>query len=141
VLVRVKAASICGTDLHIYGWDHWSAKRVKPPVTIGHEFCGMVEREGKEVTQVKAGDFVSAEMHVSCGHRHQCRMGQTHICQKVRVLGIDQDGAFAEFVLIPASNIWKLLKTLLGEAVLFPMHAVRWGTRLAQIRLASRVGL
>jgi threonine 3-dehydrogenase len=108
VLVRVKAASICGTDLHIYCWDRWSAKRVKPPVTLGHEFCGVVERVGKEVSEVTAGDFVSAEMHVSCGHCHQCRMGEAHICQKVRVLGIDEDGAFAEFVLVPASNIWKL---------------------------------
>jgi threonine 3-dehydrogenase len=108
VLVRVKAASICGTDLHIYGWDRWSQGRIKPPVTLGHEFCGVVERVGEEVTAVKAGDFVSAEMHVNCGHCHQCRVGQAHICQNLRIIGIDQDGAFAEFVKIPASNIWKL---------------------------------
>ena len=108
VLVRVKTASICGTDLHIYGWDRWSQGRIKPPVTLGHEFCGVVERTGEEVTAAKAGDFVSAEMHVSCGHCHQCRLGQAHICQNVRIIGIDQDGAFAEFVKIPASNIWKL---------------------------------
>jgi threonine 3-dehydrogenase len=108
VLVRVKAASICGTDLHIYGWDRWSQGRIKPPVTLGHEFCGVVERVGEEVTVVKPGDFVSAEMHVNCGHCHQCRLGQAHICQNLRIIGIDQDGAFAEFVKIPASNIWKL---------------------------------
>jgi threonine 3-dehydrogenase len=108
VLVRVKAASICGTDLHIYGWDRWSQGRIKPPVTLGHEFCGVVERVGEEVTAVKPGDFVSAEMHVNCGHCHQCRVGQAHICQNLRIIGIDQDGAFAEFVKIPASNIWKL---------------------------------
>jgi len=108
VLVRVKAASICGTDLHIYGWDRWSQGRIKPPVTLGHEFCGVVERVGEEVTAVKTGDFVSAEMHVNCGHCHQCRLGEAHICQSVRVIGIDQDGAFAEFVKIPATNIWKL---------------------------------
>ncbi len=108
VLVRVSAASICGTDLHIYGWDRWSQGRIKPPVTLGHEFCGVVERAGEEVTAVKQGDFVSAEMHVNCGHCHQCRLGEAHICQNLKIIGIDQDGAFAEFVKIPASNIWKL---------------------------------
>ena len=108
VLVRVRTASICGTDLHIYGWDRWSQGRIKPPVTLGHEFCGVVERVGEEVAAVKAGDFVSAEMHVNCGHCHQCRLGEGHICQNLRIIGIDQDGAFAEFVKIPASNIWKL---------------------------------
>src|SRR6201988_4619326 len=108
VLVRVKATSICGTDLHIYGWDRWSQGRIKPPVTLGHEFCGVIERTGDEVTAVKAGDFVSAEMHVSCGHCHQCRLGQAHICQNLRIIGIDQDGAFAEFVKIPASNFGRL---------------------------------
>jgi threonine 3-dehydrogenase len=108
VLVRVKTASICGTDLHIYGWDRWSQGRIKPPVTLGHEFCGVVERAGDEVRAVKAGDFVSAEMHVNCGHCHQCRLGEAHICQNLRIIGIDQDGAFAEFVKIPASNIIKL---------------------------------
>src|SRR6202048_3516867 len=108
VLVRVRTASICGTDLHIYGWDRWSQGRIKPPVTLGHEFCGVVERAGDEVAAVKTGDFVSAEMHVNCGHCHQCRVGEAHICQNLRIIGIDQDGAFAEFVKIPASNIWKL---------------------------------
>ncbi|OLC91319.1 MAG: L-threonine 3-dehydrogenase [Acidobacteria bacterium 13_1_40CM_4_58_4] len=107
-LVRVKTASICGTDLHIYGWDRWSQGRIKPPLTLGHEFCGVVERVGDEVKAVKPGDFVSAEMHVNCGHCHQCRLGQGHICQNLRIIGIDQDGAFAEFVRIPAANIWKL---------------------------------
>jgi threonine 3-dehydrogenase len=108
VLVRVRAASICGTDLHIYGWDRWSQGRIKPPVTLGHEFCGVVEKIGDEVEAVKAGDFVSAEMHVNCGHCHQCRVGEAHICPNVKIIGIDQDGAFAEFVKIPAANIIKL---------------------------------
>ncbi len=107
-LVRVNAASICGTDLHIYGWDRWSQGRIKPPLTLGHEFCGIVERVGDEVRAVKPGDFVSAEMHLNCGHCRQCRLGQAHICQNLRIIGIDQDGAFAEFVKIPASNIWRL---------------------------------
>src|ERR1700751_2096387 len=108
VLVRVKTASICGTDLHIYGWDRWSQGRIKPPVTLGHEFCGVLEKVGSEVAAVTHGDFVSAEMHVNCGHCHQCRVGEAHICQNLKIIGIDQDGAFAEFVKIPAANIIKL---------------------------------
>src|SRR3979409_1882805 len=108
VLVRVKTASICGTDLHIAGRALWSRGRITPPLTLGHEFCGIVERVGEDVRAVKPGDFVSAEMHVNCGHCHQCRLGQAHICRNLRIIGIDQDGAFAEFVKIPASNIWKL---------------------------------
>lgn len=108
VLVRVRAASICGTDVHIYDWDAWSASRIKPPLTFGHEFCGTVEKVGEEVTSVADGDFVSAEMHVNCGHCHQCHIGQPHICQSLKIIGIDVDGCFAEFVRIPARNIWKI---------------------------------
>jgi len=108
VLVRVRYASICGTDLHIYGWDRWSASRIHPPLTFGHEFCGVVEKVGEEVTSVKPGDFVSAEMHVNCGHCRPCRMGQPHVCASVKILGIDADGCFAEFVRIPVRNIWKV---------------------------------
>src|SRR2546426_6151866 len=79
VLVRVKTASICGTDLHIYGWDRWSQGRIKPPVTLGHEFCGTVERVGDEVRAVVAGGFFRAEKHVKCGHFHHCRLGGADI--------------------------------------------------------------
>jgi threonine 3-dehydrogenase len=108
VLVRVKMASICGTDLHIYEWDRWAQHRIHPPLIPGHEFCGHVVAVGNEVTSVKEGDFVSAEMHVACGKCLQCRIGEAHICQNVKILGVDADGAFAEFVRIPESNIWKL---------------------------------
>ena len=146
VLVRVKAASICGTDLHIYGWDRWSQGRIKPPVTLGHEFCGIVERVGEEVTAVKPGDFVSAEMHVNCGHCRQCRLGQAHICQNLRIIGIDQDGAFAEFVKIPASNIWKLDPAIPERygAILDPLgnavHAVLAGPIAGQTVLVTGCG-
>jgi threonine 3-dehydrogenase len=108
VLVRVRAASVCGTDLHIYRWDRWAQRRLHPPVVFGHEFCGVVESLGHEVTTCSKGDFVSAEMHVACGRCFQCRTGQSHICQKVRIIGIDTDGCFAEYVRIPESNIWKI---------------------------------
>jgi len=108
VLVRVKVASICGTDLHIYNWDRWAQNRIKPPLIPGHEFCGEVVAFGNEVTSVKEGDFVSAEMHVACGKCLQCRTGEAHICQNVKIIGVDANGAFAEYVVIPESNIWKL---------------------------------
>jgi threonine 3-dehydrogenase len=108
VLVKVKVASICGTDLHIYNWDQWAQNRIKPPLIPGHEFCGHVVAVGKNVTTVKEGDFVSAEMHVACGKCYQCRTGEGHICRNVKIIGIDDNGAFAEFVKIPESNIWKI---------------------------------
>ena len=146
VLVRVRTASICGTDLHIYGWDRWSQGRIKPPVTLGHEFCGVVERVGEEVTAVKPGDFVSAEMHLNCGHCHQCRLGEAHICQNLRIIGIDQDGAFAEFVRIPASNIWKLDPAIPEHygAILDPLgnavHTVLAGAIAGQTVLVTGCG-
>src|SRR5271167_3241006 len=108
VLVKVKMASICGTDLHIYNWDHWAQNRIHPPLIPGHEFCGEVAAFGEEVTSVKEGDFVSAEMHVACGKCLLCRTGEAHICQNVKIIGVDADGAFAEYVVIPESNVWKL---------------------------------
>src|ERR1700688_2114972 len=108
VLVKVKVASICGPDLHIYNWDRWAQNRIHPPLIPGHEFCGEVAAFGNEVTSVKEGDFVSAEMHVACGKCLQCRTGEAHICQNVKIIGVDADGAFAEYVVIPESNIWKL---------------------------------
>jgi threonine 3-dehydrogenase len=146
VLVRVKASSICGTDLHIYGWDRWSQGRIKPPVTLGHEFCGVVERVGEEVSAVKAGDFVSAEMHLNCGHCQQCRLSQAHICQNLRIVGIDLDGAFAEFVKIPATNIWKLDPAIPEHygAILDPLgnavHTVLAGAIAGQTVLVTGCG-
>jgi threonine 3-dehydrogenase len=146
VLVRVKASSICGTDLHIYGWDRWSQGRIKPPVTLGHEFCGVVEKTGDEVTAIKPGNFVSAEMHLNCGHCHQCRLGQAHICQNLKIIGIDLDGAFAEFVKIPATNIWKLDPAIPEHygAILDPLgnavHTVLAGTIAGQTALVTGCG-
>jgi threonine 3-dehydrogenase len=108
VLVKVDVASVCGTDLHIYNWDPWAQHRIHPPLIPGHEFCGHVAAVGDEVTTVQEGDFVSAEMHVACGKCLQCRTGEAHICQNVKIIGVDANGAFAEYVCIPESNIWKL---------------------------------
>jgi threonine 3-dehydrogenase len=108
VLVKVTSASVCGTDLHIYNWDAWAQGRIQPPLIPGHEFCGTVAKVGDRVTTVRPGDFVSAEMHVACGKCLQCRTGQAHVCQNVKIIGVDANGAFAGYVVIPESNIWKL---------------------------------
>jgi threonine 3-dehydrogenase len=108
VLVRVETTSVCGTDLHIYRWDPWAKGRIHPPLIPGHEFSGAVAGVGPGVTAVREGDPVSAEMHVACGKCMQCRTGLAHVCQHVRILGVDADGAFASYAIIPESNIWKL---------------------------------
>ncbi len=107
VLIQVEAASVCGTDLHIYRWDEWSQHRIKPPLTLGHEFAGTVVELGEAVENVRVGDFVSAESHITCGMCFQCRTGQAHMCPHTKILGVDRDGAFAEFVSVPSSVIWR----------------------------------
>ncbi len=108
VLVRVHAGGICGTDLHIAEWDAWAASRVHPPRIIGHEFCGTVVETAPDVREVAVGDFVAGESHVSCGHCRLCRCGEAHICERLEIIGVDRDGAFAEYVVLPARNAWKM---------------------------------
>jgi threonine 3-dehydrogenase len=107
VLVEVETASICGTDLHIYGWDEWSQGRIVPPLTLGHEFAGTVVEAGELVRNVAVGDYVSAESHITCGVCFQCRTGHAHMCERTRILGVDRDGAFARYVTVPGSVIWR----------------------------------
>ncbi len=107
VLVRVEAASICGTDLHIYNWDGWSQQRIRPPLTLGHEFAGTVVEAGPLVRNAQVGDYVSAESHVTCGVCFNCRTGRAHMCEQTRILGVDRDGAFAEYVAVPDSVLWQ----------------------------------
>lgn len=101
VLVKVKAASICGTDIHIYNWDPWAAGRIKPPMIFGHEFAGEVVEIGSQVEHIAVGDRISAETHIPCGGCSQCRTGQMHLCQNVEILGVDRDGCFAEYIAVP----------------------------------------
>ncbi|WP_423927484.1 L-threonine 3-dehydrogenase [Candidatus Palauibacter sp.] len=105
VLIRVRRAGICGTDLHIHQWDRWSQNRVNPPLILGHEFMGEVVETGRLVENIEVGDRVSAEGHLVCGHCEFCGTGQAHVCRDTRIIGIDRDGAFAEYVSIPAANI------------------------------------
>jgi threonine 3-dehydrogenase len=110
VLLRVRATSICGSDRHIYHWDPPIRRTVHPPRIYGHEFCGEVAEVGKEAgrTDLRSGDAVSAEMHVTCGTCYLCRTGQGHVCAQTRILGFHADGCFAEYVKVPAGNVIKL---------------------------------
>ena len=109
VLIRVQATSICGTDVHIYNWDPWSQGRIKPPIIVGHEFAGEIVERGSAVRddEPQVGDFVSAESHIVCGVCQQCRLGNAHVCQNTRIIGVDVDGCYAEYVAIPVDNAWK----------------------------------
>lgn len=105
VLIKVRSSSICGTDMHIYKWDDWAERTVVTPNIVGHEFAGIVEAVGAEVTHVRPGDYVSAEGHVACGVCRSCRSGNAHVCPRTRSFGITIPGCFAEYAVVPASNI------------------------------------
>lgn len=122
VLIAVRHAGVCGTDLHIAEWDAWAQGRIKPPIVVGHEFAGEIQGIGDGVTELKAGQLVTAEGHIVCGHCLQCRTGNSHICKNTRIIGVDRDGAFAEFIVMPATNVLALdgIPTEVG-AVMDPM--------------------
>ena len=107
VLVKVKATSICGSDVHIYNWDPWAQSRVKSfPRIMGHEFSGEVVQVGRNVKKVRVGDLISAETHIPCGHCIQCLTGQMHICGNLKILSLDTNGCFADYAVIPEIVCW-----------------------------------
>ncbi len=106
ILMQVKAASMCGTDLHIWNWDPWAQSRIQVPMVFGHECCGIVTEVGHNVANVKPGDFVSLETHITCQHCLQCRLGQGHVCANVEILGVDRQGVYAEYVSVPSHVAW-----------------------------------
>jgi threonine 3-dehydrogenase len=108
VLIRVRRAGVCGTDVHIYEWDDWAKGRCKPPFVVGHEFAGDVVQVGKLVTDVREGDRVTAEGHIVDGRCLLCRTGNAHVCPYTRIIGVDRDGCFAEYIAMPATNVWHL---------------------------------
>ena len=108
VLIRVEKAGLCGTDRHIYAWDSWAQRRIKPPLVVGHEFMGTVAAVGAAVRSIRVGERVSAEGHIADLTCLLCRTGQAHICERVEIVGVDRDGAFAEYVAVPEYNVWRL---------------------------------
>lgn len=108
LLIRIKTTSVCGTDLHIYEWDDWAKKTIPVPITIGHEFVGVVEKVGADVKGFQIGDRVSGEGHITCGHCRNCRAGKRHLCRNTLGIGIHRDGCFAEYLSLPADNAFRV---------------------------------
>jgi len=106
VLIKIQKTAICGTDIHIFDWNAWAQKTIKPPLVIGHEFVGTVEKIGDNVHDVALGELVSGEGHVVCGICRNCLAGRRHLCRDPKGVGVNRDGAFAEYLSIPVSNVW-----------------------------------
>ncbi len=107
VLIRVHKTAICGTDLHIYNWDEWARRTIPIPMHIGHEFVGRIYETGEDASEFKAGELVSGEGHIVCGHCRNCRAGQRHLCINTVGVGVNRPGAFAEYLALPMSNVWR----------------------------------
>jgi threonine 3-dehydrogenase len=112
VLIKISKTSICGTDVHIHNWDQWAQKTIKPPMTIGHEFVGTVEKIGSNVHDFEIGDLVSGEGHVVCGRCRNCLAGRRHLCKDPKGIGVNRDGAFAEYLSVPVTNVWYCDKSI-----------------------------
>lgn len=108
VLIQIDRTGICGTDLHIYNWDSWAQKTIPVPLVVGHEFVGRIVELGSDVDYLKIGDLVSGEGHLICGRCRNCLAGRRHYCKDTRGVGVNSPGAFAEFMVLPAANVWKL---------------------------------
>jgi threonine 3-dehydrogenase len=108
VLIKIKKTAICGTDVHIYNWDEWSQKTIPVPMHVGHEFVGEIAKLGREVTGLKVGERVSGEGHIVCGHCRNCRAGARHLCINTKGIGVNIPGAFAEYLVMPAVNVFPI---------------------------------
>ena len=123
VLIKVNRTAICGTDIHIYQWNDWAKTTIPVPIAIGHEFCGEIVECGSEVKGFNVGDRVSAEGHITCGVCRNCRAGRRHLCMNTAGVGVSRQGAFAEFVSVPAFNAFKLPDSITDDlaAILDPL--------------------
>ena len=119
VMIKITHTAICGTDLHIYKWDDWAKKTIKTPLVIGHEFCGVICETGAGVKNLKVGDRVSGEGHLTCGNCRNCRAGKRHLCHKTIGIGVHRDGAFAEYLSLPESNVWPIHNDISSEIASF----------------------
>lgn len=119
VLIKIRKTAICGTDVHIYNWDHWAQATIPVPMAIGHEFVGEIVALGIEVTGLQVGDRVSGEGHITCGHCRQCRAGKRHLCRNTQGIGVNRAGCFAEYLSLPASNVFKLSASISDDIASF----------------------
>jgi len=139
VLLKVKAAAICGSDIHIYEWTPFAQARIKPPMIFGHEASGEVVKVGSQVTNVKVGDLVAVETHIPCGECYQCQTGAQHICEKMAIIGVHTNGVFAEYAKIPAVCCWQLPKDTNPDlgAIMEPMGVAVHGALLGEVNNRS----
>src|SRR5260221_5391192 len=119
VLIKVHRSALCGTDMHIYKWDAWAQKTVPVPMAVGHEYAGENVEFGSEVRGFSTRDRLSSEGHITCGHCRNCRAGRRHLCTHTRGIGVNLPGAFAEFVVVPASNLWLIPPQIPSEIAAF----------------------
>jgi len=119
VLIKVRKTAICGTDIHIYNWDPWSQNTIPVPMTIGHEFVGEIAGLGGEVRGFRVGDRVSGEGHITCGHCRNCRAGRRHLCRNTLGVGVNRPGCFAEYVVIPAVNAFRIPEVITDDVAAF----------------------
>ena len=115
VLIRIHTSAICGTDMHIWNWDTWSQKTIPVPMHVGHEYAGVIEQVGAEVEGYKVGDRVSGEGHIVCGHCRNCKAGKRHLCPNTVGVGVNRPGSFAEYLSLPATNLFKLRDGISNE--------------------------
>ncbi|WP_272964162.1 L-threonine 3-dehydrogenase [Alteromonas australica] len=115
LLIKIRKTAICGTDMHIYNWDEWSQKTIPVPMVVGHEYVGEVVGMGQEVRGFNLGDRVSGEGHITCGHCRNCRAGRRHLCRNTEGVGVNRPGAFAEYLVIPAFNAFKIPDNISDE--------------------------
>lgn len=115
IMIKIRKTAICGTDVHIYNWDEWSQKTIPVPMVVGHEYVGEIVAIGQEVKGYKIGERVSGEGHITCGHCRNCRGGRTHLCRNTTGVGVNRTGAFAEYLVIPAFNAFKIPDNISDE--------------------------
>jgi len=119
VLIRMKKTAICGTDMHIWHWDEWARRTIKVPMAVGHEYAGEIVAMGSEVRGLGIGDRVSGEGHITCGHCRNCRAGRRHLCRNTVGVGVNRPGCFAEYMALPASNVFKLSPAISDDIASF----------------------
>jgi len=141
VLLKVSATALCGSDVHFYNWDEFAQKRISPPITLGHEFCGEIVEVGSQVLDHRAGDYITADSHIVCGKCEICRMGLQHICQNLKIFGNDVAGSFAQYVAVPQTSIWPLSRDVPAEigAIMEPLGGATQGVLIEPVTAASVV--
>ncbi len=141
VLVKVASTAICGSDMHFYHWDAFAQSKIKPPLTIGHEFSGEIVEVGNSVRDYKVGDYIAADSHISCGVCPVCKLGLQHICQNLKIFGNEVDGSFAQYVAVPENSLWRLDRDIDPDigAVLEPLGGAVQATLIEPVTAKSVV--